>query len=29
MRDANDSKDRIVATVDTNGQRTSVTVDGS
>lgn len=29
FRDANDTKDRIVATVDTNGQRTAVTTDGS
>jgi hypothetical protein len=29
IRDANDIKDRIVATVDLNGQRTSVAVDGS
>jgi hypothetical protein len=29
IRDAADTKDRITATVDTNGQRTSVTTDGS
>lgn len=29
IRDAADTKDRITATVDANGQRTSVTVDGS
>jgi len=29
IRDAADSKDRITATVDANGQRTSVTTDGS
>lgn len=29
IRDALDTKDRVTATVDSNGQRTSVTVDGS
>lgn len=29
IRDVNDTKDRIVATVDENGNRTSVTIDGS
>ena len=29
LRDANDTKDRIVAQTDTSGQRTSITTDGT